>query len=770
MSEIQANPWFRDWVAGGRELAEANGLTWDFPLGPDGRGGNAVSWNVSVACNAPAIPVHRLNDFGYDADALRVVNGRLASEGASAIAPATLSSAWQEFVKAGVAWQAFSARNTPSYVVGSFGRALRFLATCVFLHSGSEPWLTSLDDLQWTLLIAGEAQKSGKLRQLVEGVVRKVIDAKMLFDNGPFAHALVSGEDRATEWSRAPQLLANLGDRRDAEKLPDAEAFWELAEIVFTKEPEGLVDALRFAQIRILFLCGLRVSEAASVPADWAREKQHLMPDGRPAGAVGGISTSLMLRHFAAKQGFEENSTALVEAFQYIPAQFEEAVRSTLDGIRGITAPMRERLRLQAETGRHFPEFADDDLVPLADAYTRLTGNPLVAADIPVDTVRRYRESFDPELMASIQDHQARSLRYDSGLAPQCQVFWWKWAERAGAAAPLRSSDGTPHAGARALGFTNLFVRAGDMEAWITGNSPTKISDTATLALASGARIAAHEFLFLMPKRAVTESRGGIFDLTRYFSVGRVTPEDVSNHLDGCDHGIFARYGETDRARSLSINTHALRHAQNTALFSAGLSDAVITKRFNRKSVVQSHVYDHRSLGERLSSVTLPDAAKAVPDNVRTVARMIKAGLVRTPVADQFRKIQAEYGDGQAFEYLAAEADGFHATPYGHCINGFTQEPCPKHLQCFGGCGHFVNTGLDRNVANLTAMVRKIETAVAAIKARPGGGVGMANQLRHAEKHLGNLRLILATPDGERPFPDGPDLSLPSSGATVFDV
>ena len=769
MTDNQPNPWFRDWISGARVLAEGRGLQWDIPVGPDGMARKAVAWNVNAACDAPPIPMCRLNDLGYDARALDVINPRRAAEGVAPIGKVALSPDWQDFIKAGVAWQALSARNTPSHAVGVVGRAMRFLATCATVRSGSLPWLASLDDLQWALDVSDDVQSAGKFRRSVESVIRNVVDSKMLFDNGPFSHALV---DRSAANARPTPVapLANLSERRDREKLPDAEAFWELAEIVFTKKPSGVVDALRFAQIRILFLCGLRVSEAASVPADWAREKQHLMPDGRPAGAVGGVSTSLMLRHFAAKQGFEENSTALVEAFQYVPAQFEEAVRSTLDGIRDITAPMRERLRLQAETGRHFPEFADDDLVPLADAYTRLTGNPLVAADVPADTVRRYRESFDPGLMTSIQDHQARSLRYGAGFGSQCQVFWWKWAERVGAAAPLRSSDGTPQTGARVLGLANLFVRAGDMEAWITGNSPTKISDTATLALASGARIAAHEFLFLMPKRAVTESRGGIVDLTRYFSVGRVTPEDVSNHLDGRDHGIFARYGETDRARSLSINTHALRHAQNTALFSAGLSDAVITKRFNRKSVVQSHVYDHRSLGEQLSAVTLPDAAKAVPDNVRTVARMIKAGLVRTPVADQFRKIQAEHGDGQAFEYLAAEADGFHATPYGHCINGFTQEPCPKHLQCFGGCGHFVNTGLDRNVANLRAMVRKIETAVAAIKARPGGGVGMANQLRHAEKHLGNLRLILATPDGERPFPDGPDLSLPSSGATVFDV
>ena len=769
MSDSQANPWFRDWIEGGRELALANGLRWDFPLGSAGRAANADSWNVSVACGAPAIPAHRLNDFGYDTEALRVINGRFASEGEPAIEPAILSTAWQDFVKAGVAWQAFSERNTPSYVVGSFGRAMRFLATCVSMRSGSEPWLTSVDDLQWTLSIAGEAQKSGKLRQLVEGVIRKVVDAKMLFDDGPFSHALVFGEDRATRWARAPEPLASLGARRDAEKLPDAEAFWELADIVFTKEPEGLVDALRFAQIRLLFLCGLRISEAATIPEDWARVKQYVAADGSPAGSVGGISTSLMLRHFAAKQGADENSAALVEAFQYVPTQFEEIVRSTLDTVRTITAPLRDRLRQQASTGRHFPEFGDGALIPLTDAFTRLTGNPLVSGVVPEEAVEDYRCSFATAAMDAINAHQRRSMGSGSVLASGVQIFWSKWQKLPGSPA-LRSADGTPQPSARSLGLAKLFVRADELEDWVASSTATKMSDTAPLALASGGTIAANELLFLMPKRALIEGRnGGICDLTRYFSVGRVTSEDVIQQLDGRPNGIFARYGDTDRARALSLNTHSLRHAQNTALFSAGLSDAIITKRFNRKSVAQSHVYDHRSLAERLEAVSLPAAAKALPEKVGIVAKMILSGQVKAPIVDGFRRVQREHGDARAFEYLAAEADGFHATPYGHCINGFTQEPCPKHLECFSGCNHFVNTGLDRNAANLAGLLGKLETAVAAIGARPGGP-GRDNQLRHAQKHVANLRTLLATPEGMHPFPDGPDLSRPIAPRKLFDA
>ncbi len=72
--------------------------------------------------------------------------------------------------------------------------------------------------------------------------------------------------------------------------------------------------------------------------------------------------------------------------------------------------------------------------------------------------------------------------------------------------------------------------------------------------------------------------------------------------------------------------------------------------------------------------------------DVDTVARMIKAGKASGPIVDSFKKIQRTHGDDAAFDFLKVEADGFHSTPYGHCINSFTVDPCPKHLECFAGC------------------------------------------------------------------------------------
>lgn len=49
---------------------------------------------------------------------------------------------------------------------------------------------------------------------------------------------------------------------------------------------------------------------------------------------------------------------------------------------------------------------------------------------------------------------------------------------------------------------------------------------------------------------------------------------------------------------------------------------------------------------------------------------------------------------------------------------------------------------------------------MAAIRARPSTSLGWRNQLDHAEKRLASVQKLLATPSGERPFPDGQDRTL----------
>ncbi|MQW25200.1 hypothetical protein [Sinorhizobium meliloti] len=114
-------------------------------------------------------------------------------------------------------------------------------------------------------------------------------------------------------------------------------------------------------------------------------------------------------------------------------------------------------------------------------------------------------------------------------------------------------------------------------------------------------------------------------------------------------------------------------------MFRLGVADTIITKKFNRRSVQQSHVYDHRSLAEDLADIDLPpEAEERLGDKAMQVFKLISANKARGPVVDEFYRVQLEYDDEAAFDYLNAEGDGVHVTPYGLCIKQLHQDPAPN--------------------------------------------------------------------------------------------
>jgi hypothetical protein len=195
------------------------------------------------------------------------------------------------------------------------------------------------------------------------------------------------------------------------------------------------------------------------------------------------------------------------------------------------------------------------------------------------------------------------------------------------------------------------------------------------------------------------------------------------------------------------------------------VADSIITKRFNRTSVRQSHEYDHRSLAEELASLELATEVEfALGEKTATVLKMINAGKASGPIVDDFKRIQEAEGDEAAFAFLRAEADGFHATPYGTCVSSFTVSPCPKHLQCFDGCRHLTTSERPEVKKNLLALEVKLLAAVEDGSSRHAKTIGAANQVRHAQSMLTGVRKLLTAQPGDRVFPDGRDFSRPNAG------
>lgn len=292
----------------------------------------------------------------------------------------------------------------------------------------------------------------------------------------------------------------------------------------------------------------------------------------------------------------------------------------------------------------------------------------------------------------------------------------------------LRWKSGKPIELNEKIKWAEVYVRIEDFESYIRDETPTKLSDTFPMKLKDG-EVQTHELLFIHPKRALAEERNdGVIDITRHISIGRPDSGLVGLALGDRDRKetIFSRYGQTDADKQLFLTSHMLRHLQNTELFRLGIADTIITKRFSRKSVVQSYEYDHRSLAEELDQLELPtEAEMALGEKATTVAKMIMGGRASGPIVDAFKQIQAAHGDNDAFEFLKVEADGFHATPYGHCLNSFTVDPCPKHLECFAGCRHLSATNLPEHRSHLVRLEGKLAAALNAVSTRQGRGVGL---------------------------------------------
>jgi hypothetical protein len=771
------NPHYSAFVELGKSLAAERSLQWEIPLNTDGAAADGAGWNLTTAANAISPPNYYLRDFSPDSKASAFLKDELPNQADSNLYRGVLSPAWQDLMKAAAAEQLFFRRNSVLHVVGQVLRPLRVLATCTV----SEPWQLNADDIRSAIRTDAAIQPSGKLRDLIIGIVKTVFDAHHLTDSGPLYALLGDRQQYVNAHARAKYTLSKealrdgLRDRKREARLPERRAFWELIRIVMTQDPRTFVDELRFAAIRTMIVTGFRIGEAALLPLDWKRERNYFDAKGKPAGLSGGISTSVMIRHFAEKQqSAESDSNVLIEGVQPIPELFPDIIHRTLDRAASLTGPLRKTHKLQCETGRLLPWYKADELVPSPDLYIHLTGNPLWTSRSSENLTEQYRKTFDPTLLHDLYESQWKHYRRGNTRLTTSMYVFLNRLQRLmrGDKIPLRfrNASGRVIAPTDRMDWGNAYMRVSELETYIAAGTPSKVSDMRPIPTASGS-IQPWEFMFIHPKRSLMEERnGGICDVNRFIAVGRPDSSFIGLSIGAQKLGetIFAKYGETDDDRALTLESHSLRHLQNTELFRLGVADTIISKRFNRRSVVQSYEYDHRSLAEDLDQIELPPEIEIqLGTKAATVAKMIKTGKANGPIVDAFKNIQSTNGDDAAYEYLRVEADGFHATPYGHCLNSFTVDPCQKHLECFSGCRHLSATNLPENREHLFRLESKLQDALETIRSRTSSSVGWKNQLAHAEVRLTGVRKLLETERGAQPFPDGPDLSVPDPSGVL---
>ena len=762
---------FAEYIKQGRVLAHQADLHWDIKLDATGVALKGHAWDLRRLLKDGHPAPKKLKVFSSSSVAIEVMiaKGYLPME--TNRRPCAVSVHWQDFIKA----YALNHLLVIGRSVGHLTSTCAMLRTIATVLDNKLPWLLNADDIRRCMRVAAVCQPSGIAVQRITSFINTVVDAYHLAEACPLYPLIASergapgrGAGRSQFTLSGDTLRERLSSRKTEHRLPERRAFWELMRIVFTEKPRTFADAIRFAQVKCLAITGLRIGEVSFFPRDWKRTVEYRDHRGRAAGAQGGFSTALRLRYFAEKQGSRQTRVGqLCEANQFVPSIFEQIMTETLEEVERLTAPMRRILKAQCQTGRIFPMYAPDALIPAERMYLQMTGNVLVR-DLEERVYKpyfeRYRETFDLSILDELLQIQRR-------LKGRARQAWRCYSDTARAEGLMfRSADGAFWVGPRPR---EQYLRVDDVEEFLRAKKTTSLSDTKPSRLGEGREVAAWEFLFLVPKHTASESAKDLpCHVGKYVGVGISSPRVLSITLrPDAPQGrtLFSTYGQTDEDRALTLTAHSLRHLQNTELFRLGVADTIITKRFNRTSVAQTYEYDHRSLAEELEQITLPDEWESyLGPKAATVAKLIEAGRANGPIVRQFKTIQLEEGDEAAYQFLKAEADGFHATPYGHCLNSFTVDPCPTHLECFNNCRHLSATDLPENRRNLLVLHGKLKDALEAAEARSTRSIGRDNQIRHAQSRITAIARILDTPSGERVFPDGDDLSLKGQKSVVY--
>lgn len=312
-------------------------------------------------------------------------------------------------------------------------------------------------------------------------------------------------------------------------------------------------------------------------------------------------------------------------------------------------------------------------------------------------------------------------------------------------------------------------LRASLHEQHLQGSNPGK-SDLRTFITSSGGSLNTSDLLFLCKtgsRRPLPATIGldcPVSSLTANSLYNFIAKKKFSTA--NARETAFQVYGDTDEVKRYTVRPHSLRHLMNTELFRLNVPDTVITHQFGRQTIAQSYEYDHRTLGERLKFVQLPASA---PASIKTgstqelLARMVVSGVAASShIGQTFKKVQLEQGDKAAFEYLLANTDGFHVTPYGFCLNSFSSNPCARHLKCFDNCKHFAASGSQEHVVTLSELRGNLRAMREAALARPALTAGRKNQIAHAEQLLSGVDRALAAQPNESIFPEGVDHSLTS--------
>lgn len=714
-----------------KTIAQSKKIRWDMEINKNGIVAKEDIWNFNEMTKNNTRPFYYLNKF-EKIDKFKLPN----------IDSVIIEDSWIELIKAVSIEKILIDKIKPNSLMPIILN-LKIIASITekkpyeMNHESFMTVINHIEKIDSTKIVA------------IERIVKHIFDIKFLSKFCPlYPHLNFKRTFRTTSFSN------DIDKRNNFEKLPEYEIFWELIRILYVEKPKSFFDFIRFNQLKLLVLTGLRISEITSLPLNCIQKKdvldQEIYEKNKKYGA---IDHYYFLKYFAEKQEKGNHHNLLAIESQIIPEIFENEILNIIESIKNLTFDMRSTLK---KIENH-DFYSESEFIPVHIVYLILSGNSIFLNNIHYNLKD---ENFFERINLSkdLIELQIKFLNTE-----EFTHSFYTYILRLRSHCCLYNCEKQPYLSDEKVNYRQSFFRKSDILNYIFFEKKSKAPDLYSLNVSDGSTINSSDFLFIYPKRAIIENRNdGLLAIDHYLSIGVTNRQALDCFISKISNStptIFETYG-ADEFKNASLKSHSFRHLMNTELFRKGIADSIITKHFNRQSVEQTYEYDHRSLAEKSDLTTIPTLDKDI-NHSRTslLINLINENKTRGPLINKFLEIQEKNGEEEAYIFLKTEADGFHTTPYGYCVNSFAVDPCPKHLECFSGCNHFMSTGLSEHKQNLINLRDKFKEQLKIIESFPSKGKGKLHQIDHIKIQISNIELILEADEGSLVFHSGKDLS-----------
>ena len=298
------------------------------------------------------------------------------------------------------------------------------------------------------------------------------------------------------------EILHNLKSRTSALKLPHREAYWELIRIIFTLEPKSYIDQIKFAQIQLLVMTGLRIGEIVKLPKDCIVGPVNILKEKvyEKNECFGAVKEYYKLKYFAEKQ-ISGNSTErnLEVAYYIIPPIFLEPIKRIIKLIERLSTPLRKTL-IEIENN-YFPiNIKNHKFISAIDVYLLITGNSNFIEGFSERIVQIKKLDISDRYTLLEKHIEFQKNQINSQFTANFYEFFQKLKKI------LLPYNPTSKSWISKINWWDAQFKVSDIAIYLE-SMPSKLPDLYDFTTNIGENIKSSDFLFIYPKRAILETR-----------------------------------------------------------------------------------------------------------------------------------------------------------------------------------------------------------------------------------------------------------------------